>query len=290
MRKPLLALGLILLVALTACTPKQEEILIPDNQAPPDATVPDIVVESYVNRSYISLLGRKADEQEFEAAVTRLRLNNLSLSDREAFLNTIIGTDEYYQNLFDVGRSQYLNSIDTSEIADQVFLFGLLLQDPSYQAVWDELEKERDRMVLLLECPSELMAGNIDLVEVHRRMGYNYIYDQINMGTQNFVISMFQNFLLRYPTVGELEDGETMVDGFPAQIFLESGRNKADFVRIFFESKDYYEGQVRDVYSRFLFREPDTQEMAELSLDYKNTGDYPGMLIAVLGSDEFVGI
>ena len=128
MRTPLYALGFAFLLAMIACTPKQEEILVPDNQAPPDETVSDIVLESYVNRAYISLLGRKADEVEFPAAVTQLRLNNVSQADREAFLNGIIGSDEYYNNLFDVGRSQLLNSVDTSEISDQIFIFNLLRQ------------------------------------------------------------------------------------------------------------------------------------------------------------------
>lgn len=290
MRTPLTALSFVILLALIACTPKQEEVLIPDNQAPPDGTISDIVLESYVNRAYISLLGRKGDETEFNAAVTQLRLNNVSQADREAFLNGIIGSDEYYVNLFDVGRAQLLNSLDTTDISEQVLLFDLLLTDPQYQDIWPVIIEERGRLVLLLEIPDELIAGNIDLVEMHRRMVYNYVYDQINMGTQNFVISMFQNLLLRYPTAAELEDSETMVDGFPSQIFLESGRNKEDFIRIFLESSDYYEGQVRDIYSRFLFREPDTQEMESLSLDYKNNGDYAALLVAVLSSDEFVGL
>lgn len=290
MRTPLFALGFAFLFALIACTPKQEEVLIPDNQAPPDGTISDIVVESYVNRAYISLLGRKADEVEFPAAVTQLRLNNLSQSDREAFLNGIIGSDEYYNNLFDVGRAQLLNSIDTSEIGEQIFLFNLLLQDPQYQALYPTLIEERDRLQEILTIVPQLKAGTIDEVEMHRRMVHNYIYDQINMGTQNFVISMFQNFLFRYPTDAELADSEMMVDGFPSQVFLESGRNKEDFIRIFLESADYYEGQVRDVYSRFLFRDPGTKEMESLSVSYKGSGDYAALLVAVLSSDEFVGL
>ena len=32
------------------------------------------------------------------------------------------------------------------------------------------------------------------------------------MGTENFVVAMFQHFLLRYPTDSELESAKDMVD------------------------------------------------------------------------------
>lgn len=264
--------------------------MVPDNTLPPDGTISNIVVESYVNRAYISVLGRKAEPDEFASAEVTLRADNLSPTNREAFLQTIIGTDEYYDNLFEVGRSLYMNSIDTTDIQDQIFLFGLLLQDPQYADIYPVIIDERNRMELVLDIPADLKSGSLNVVEMHNRLIYNYIYDQINMGTQNFVISMFQNFLLRYPSGEELENSELMINGFPSQIFLESGRDKMDFMRIFFESGDYYEGQVRDAYSRFLFREPDTEEKESLSTEFKDTNDYAGLLITILSTDEYIGL
>lgn len=290
MRTSKIALGsLLLLLILLSCN-KQKEVLVPDNTLPPDGTISNIVVESYVNRAYISLLGRKAEPDEFESAEVVLRADNLSQANREAFLGTLIGTNEYYDNLFEVGRALYLNSIDTVDIQDQIFLFNLLLQDPQYQDIYPVLNDEISRMQLVLDIPTDLKNGSIDEVEMHNRLIYNYVYDQINMGTQNFVISMFQNFLFRYPTGEELANSELMVNGFPSQIFLESGRSKLDFMRIFFESGDYYEGQVRDVFSRYLFREPDTEEMETLSNQYEDTGNYEDLLETVLSTDEYIGL
>lgn len=285
----MIALGCLALLLVMSCS-KQKEVLVTDNTAPPDATISQITVESYVNRAYISVLGRKADPTEFSASEAMLRANNLSQENRETFLESILGTEEYYYNLFDVGRSLVLNAVDTISFVEQVALFNLLLQDPQYQDLYPILTDERDRMQLVLDIPRNLIAGSIDEVEMHRRMAHNYVYDQFNMGTQNFVISIFQNFLLRYPTSDELVRSELMVDGFPSQIFLESGRSKIEFLDIFFASGDYYEGQVRDVFSRFLFREPATEEIETYSIAYRNSRDYGAMLKAVLSLDEYIGL
>ncbi len=290
MRTTKIALGsLLLLFVLFSCA-KQKEILVPGNTPPPDGTVSNIVVESYINRAYISLLGRKAGPDEFASAEVILRMENLSQNSREAFLATLIGTDAFYDNVFEVGRALYLNSVDTVEIQDQVLLFNLLLQDPQYQDIYPQLTAERDRLQLVLDIPSALKDGSLDMIGMHKRLAFNYVYDQINMGTQNFVISMFQNFLFRYPSGEELNNSELMVNGFSSQIFLESGSGKDSFVRIFFASGDYFEGQVRDVFSRYLFREPDAGDLGSLSIQYRNTLDYFQLLITALSSDEYIGL
>ncbi|HHG85288.1 MAG TPA: hypothetical protein ENJ82_11130 [Bacteroidetes bacterium] len=280
---------LFLLLALVSCR-KTEEIVIRDNTAPPDYTVADVTLESYINRSYISLLGRKPTDAEFATGLTQLRLNNVSQSNRETFLDGVFSNPYYPNRLFDVGRSLYLNGSDTTEFQEFIDIFEVLLQDTQYQAVWPEIREEISKMQRVLDIPLDLGNGSIDIVEMHRRLCYNYVYDQINMGTQNFVVSMFQNFFFRYPTVAELEAGETMVDGFNAIILLQTGQTKVDFIAIFLRSKDYAEGQVRDVFTRFLFREPMTEEMERLSIQFVNNWDYEALLKAVMTTNEYVGL
>ena len=282
-------LSLVVLLSWTSCN-KQEEILVNDNTAPPDYTVDDVVVESYVNRSYISLLGRKPDPAEASSASTTLRQNNLSTANREAFLNGLLGRPAYFERQYDIGRSLYLNSVDTTAINDEIFTLDIVLSDPQYSAIWPLLEIEKDKLLELLEIPDELTNGNIDMPEMHRRLVFNLVYDEINMGTQNFVVSMYQNFLFRYPTASELAAGELMVDGFTSTVFLENGRNKEDFLAICFGSGDYYEGQIRDIYTRYLFREPTAEELESLSVTYKANGDYQAIVRTVLASDEYAGL
>jgi hypothetical protein len=282
-----LLFGLLLLAA--ACK-REEEVLIPDNIAPPDRTVEDVVVESYITRVYISLLGRKADDNEAAAAKTQLRGGNFSLSARADFVDGLTVGSEYQYRLYDLGRYELLDGADTTSIREQRDVFSLLLTQPQYQAFWAALTIERDRLNDVLSIPGALTSGSIDRFEMHRRFSTNYFFDQINMGTQNFVIAMFQEFLFRFPTDAERIQGERMVDGFSSTSFLESGRNKEDFIRILLSSGDYAEGQVRSVFLRMLYREPSVQEVELLTPSYKDTGDYRALLRNVLSSDEFAGL
>jgi hypothetical protein len=110
------------------------------------------------------------------------------------------------------------------------------------------------------------------------------------MGTENFVRATYENFLFRYPTEYELEQAKTMVDGFNSILFLENGNSKDDFLDIFFDSDDYYESRARDLYNKYLFREPDSEEMVEGAILYKQSDDYKLLQKSILTMDEYVGI
>ena len=118
----------------------------------------------------------------------------------------------------------------------------------------------------------------------------NGFYDEINMGTENFIVSMFQNFINRYPSISELQSGKTMVDGGNASIFLVSGNKKADFINIFLESDEYFTGQTNILFNRYLFRAPTSEESINFSLDYINTQDYQLLQSRILSTNEFIGL
>ena len=278
------------MVTLLFSCKKDEFIHIPDNTAPPDTTIAQITIENYVNRCYIGLLGRKADNTEFSLAVGQLSTAKFTISSRQSFVDGITSKTDYSWNLFNLGKSKYLSGLDTADVNETIFLFDILLNDPGYQAIWPYLQTERAKLVLFLDIPGDLIAGNLSVKDMQRRMIYNYAYDQINMGTQNFVVSLFQHFLSRYPTADELSNSEKMVDGIPALVFLGQGKSKDDFLDIFFSSTDYYEGQVREVFNRFLYREPGATEEQSLSNEYRNTSNFKNLLKTVLSSDEYAGI
>lgn len=279
-----LAMGL-----LAACS-KEKEVIIPDNEAPPDATVSDVVLESYINRSYIILLGVQPDDAEMAQGKAVLRMHNVSEADRDAFLDQVIAQPGYAARMFDVGRSLLINATDTSEMRNELLLLDLILGDSAFIVYWEQAQQQKDQLLAVLAIPTDFAAGSLDMRGMHTRLVSNKIYDDINMGTQNFVLSVFQNLLDRYPTEAERAAAELMVDGFSSQIFLESGRNKADFISIFMHSRDYDEGQVRDLFKRYLYRTPTTEELETLSLAYRNSNDYQALQKAVMRKDEFVGI
>jgi hypothetical protein len=267
-----------------------DEVAIPDNAPPPDQTIENVTISNYVNRVYVSVLGREADSNEKNSGFNLLRQNNLSMSSRMQFLDQVFLESEYLPHLYEFARIELLNNLDTSEVTNFINIFTYLLADTNYAQVYDILEFEIDRLDSLRNIPPDLSNNVIGVEYMHRRCINNYFYDQINMGSQNFVVSTFQHFLNRYPTETELNQGKNMVDGTPAILFLESGQSKEDYLDIFFTSEDYYEGLAVNLYQRFLLRNPTSVEMGNAVQAFVSTHDFTQMQKSILATNEYIGI
>lgn len=278
-----------LCVGLSSCKKTIEET-IPNNTPPPDHTIANSVYENYVNKVYITVLGRKPSDTEFEQGKNILYKNYLSSDNRKEFVNGVLAKPGYYERNYTIIRNDFLNSLDTAEITTQKLIFSFFLTDTTYKPLWAALNYEIRRLDSLQKIPALFSATGINIIDVHQRAVNNYFYDQLNMGTENFVIACFQHFLFRYPTVAELAGGKTMVDGSSSALFLQSGKSKDDFIRIFFSSDNYYEGQVHDLFRKYVFRDPSSEEMSALSAAYKKSKDYKSLQCSVLILDEYVGI
>lgn len=285
----LLLLGILVLSALGSCT-KEELTTINGNVAPPDSTIASTIYTGYINKAYIALSGREPTSDELNNAMALLTENKLSVESRAEMIATIMTKEAYRSNLYLVAGDKLLNGYDTSEIQLYRGVLSNALQDSSLMFAWPQVQEQLTTLDLLLSIPQDVYSNQITVKEMYRRMANNYVYDQINMGSENFVLSIFDHFLLRYPTEAELREGVTMVDGFNALLFLTEGDSKSDFLDIFFNCNEYYEGQVRDLFQRHLFREPTDEELAQFTILFKNSDDFSTLQSAILSTDEYVGL
>jgi hypothetical protein len=278
-------LGLLLF----SCT-KKEEKLISGNTPPPDGTIPSSLRVSFINKSYIGLLGREPDASEFSSAQLQLESNNFSKESRKALINTILTNESFYDREFELYGNDLLNSTDTIAIHDMIFTFEFLLTSPAYMEQWPLIQIELDRLIALRDVPAGLKNGTVSIIEMQRRCIDNYFFDQINMGSLNFVIACFQHLLLRNPTEFEKTEGVKIVDGFSGILFLEIAESKVQFEDIFFASDDYYEGQVKLLFFRFLFRQPNSEEAAYYSTQYKSDNNFKALIAELLSTGEYAGL
>lgn len=292
MEKPLSKtpiLILLLVVLVTGC--QKDEIIIEDNTAPPDSTISTLILENYVAKCYISLLGRDPSETEEQTAVDLLRNAGMSVGSRKEMIDVILSDIEYRDKILEYNSIKLLNApFDTTEIQTQLFIYNSLLDDPQYAPFIDLIQDVIDKLETLADTPDDFRNGTIGMQEMHRRLVTNDIYDQINMGSFNFVLSLFNNFLFRDPTAEEHDAGITMVDGFVAVLFYETGNSKEECIDIFLSSDDYFEGQVRELYLRYLFREPSSEEQSYHAIRYRDSGNYDRLQKDILSTDEFAGI
>ncbi len=274
----------ILIITLVSCS-KYEIETISGNKPPDEVVVTTDMKEAYVNRLFITLLGRKATPDEFSSSLAILGLS-ATTEARGKLIDSIALQHEYLHQLYDIARADYLESVDTAVISadyDEAITAVMNATGNAREYWLDRVE----RIGALYRIPRQLDSNIIDIIEVHRRIVNNPYYDAINMGTENFVVSCFQNFLFRYPTNLELEQCSKMVDGFPASLFFQAGSSKQDYLNIFFDSDDYFEGQVFNLYRKYLFRSPLTSEAVVLMASYKNDKDYLNLQKEILSSDEY---
>ncbi|WNJ17792.1 hypothetical protein [Pontibacter sp. G13] len=279
-----------LAILLAACQPDPQIVIIPDNTAPPDLAVPTVLRENYVNKLFISLLGRKPEPFEFDEGLAILNQHEVSESDREELIGSILALPEYVQQVFETHRVEMLGSVDTNFLRLQVTILTEASQEPGnepYQALY---QAEIDRINGIRLAPQRMQAGTLSRIEFHRNCMDNPAFEEINMGNQNFVLAAFEYFLKRYPTENEAHQAISMMDGYSGILFGESGSTRSDFLEIFLHSDDYLEGQVLDIYADYLFRSPNSVEMAAATTQYRNDEDYEALLISILKTDEYLGL
>jgi len=284
--KKLLFLFSVLIIS--SCT-KIEDVIVGDNTLPPDFTIENTTIESYINKLYISVIGREPTDTEFSTDFDIFRSANLSQSSREIVIDGLLNKAEYYNNLFKLESEHLLLGADTADINQNIFILYILLSTAhGLDSIY--FTENLARMLKLQEVLPGLGNGTILNIEMHKRMVDNAFYDEINMGTENFVVSMFQNFMNRYPTLSELQSGKTMVDGGNASVFLVAGNGKGDFIDILFASGEYYTGQIGILFNRYMFRIPTSEESVNYSLDYKATNNYKEVQKRILSNNEFIGL
>jgi hypothetical protein len=284
--KKLLFLFSVLIIS--SCT-KIEDVIVGDNTLPPDNTIENTTIETYINKLYISTIGREPIEPEFTADFTTLREADISQESREIVIDGILNKDEYTNNLFKLECEHLLLGLDTADINQYIHVLTVLLETAhGLDSIY--FYENRERMVRLKEVLPGLGSGTISNMEMHKRMVNNNMYDEINMGTENFVISMFQSFFGRYPTASELENGALMVNDNNASVFFIPGNGKEDFINIFIESDEYYTGQTNILFNRYLFRDPTSEESINYSLDYINSQNYKLLQRRILSTNEFIGL
>ena len=265
-------------------------IIIDGNTPPPDSTIETAIVDNYINKLYISMLGREPSNSEFSTAKNILS-EAVSMESREQLIDIVQSNEDYYDNLFDIYRSDYLNGVDTVELREQyIEVYADLIENETDPIILDVYQLRYQNLLELYNLGDYLKNGIINTVEAHKKCVNNLVYDDINMGTENYIISMFQNFLHRYPTLAELNNATIMVDGEQANCFGVNGDSKSNFNDIFFNHYGYFEGVIIDTYIKLLLRHPNSEEVSFYTIKFMSDLSFKNLQKSLLASDEFLGV
>lgn len=281
---------------------KKDVIIIPNNNAPNYSEIPTILLENYVNRLYIDLIGREPLDDEMDNDVQFLRDNDVSILSRDSLISKlqfdtsyvpgdISYKNAYFNRLYGMVKVRMIEGASNAYIQNEmgIFLFFYEVDSISGNLIGAHNNLiNYYRLKDIISSESLFYNDSINIKEMYRRMINNSIYDQINMNTFNFVNAAFDNLLFRYPTQNEFNNSYSMIeDQIPNTVLGLSGANKEDFINIICNSREFYEGIIHWSYLTLLARVPTTIETDFLMNDFYITCDFHKLQRYIMKTDEY---
>lgn len=288
------------LFLLASC--KKDPTLVPDNEPPYYDEVSDVLIDNYINRIFIDLIGREPLDSEMINERQKMKDADLSVEAREELIvklmtdTTWIEGDTsymnaYYHRSYEITKVRLLEGVSSTEIYEIMgpLNFGITIDSINGDIFSMETKKAIVRKLkLLLKAEKDYMNGIINVNEFNGRMINNAVYDEINMNTFNLVNASFDNLLWRFPTQTEFWIGYNMIETNEAGIlFGQSGQNKDEYVELMTTSREFHEGMITWAYLTLLAREPSTVEKARLIQDFYDTKDFHTVLKEIMITDEY---
>jgi len=297
-----LLFGLGLLAILFSACQGGETVIVPDNNSPSYDGVPTIILENYVNRVYIDLLGREPLDTELERDISSLREGNLETPARENFVNmlqtseTFVEGDSsykqaYYQRFYELTKARMLEGVSDRDISSErgIFFFDAMRDSLNGNMVGYERNlAEAQKLQNILDSRKQYQEKSIEVNEVFARTLFNYFYDEINMNSINFIRACFNDLFFRFHTQAEFDASFQVIEyGLPGQIFGQSATDKKQYIDILVNSREFHEGMIRWAYQSLLAREPDASETESFMTDFISDKDFQKIQLAIMITDEY---
>lgn len=244
----------------SGCQP--DDIRFDNNPVPHYSGVPTVVVDAYLTRAYIDLIGREPLPAEMEAERLALRAGDLETEARLAMVNRLMGEDEshaeaYARKLRDDLSGRFLDGASQEGMIEEVeFQRFLALQDSLAGGfLYPYFHNLADRLERTVTAVDEFQTGEIPWREVNRRYCDNVVYDDLNMNSFNFVNATFDDLFGRYPTAAEFEQAYAAVEfSAPSLLFGELVEDKDSYLSVLVQDAEFDENAVRWWGERLLVR------------------------------------
>lgn len=270
----------------------RENVVVEGNQPPQHEAVATITIENYITKLHIDLIGLEPTEADLQQQVAFLKNNNLSIAARSTIIEDLQDQRAYYQQFWNRTAADLLDGITDPEIQDQINTFLFIIQQSLANGdtlVAYSFEAEVEKLSDVLAATTDWQQETIDIRQFFQRFTLNYFYDQINMGSENFVIACFENLLGRLPTATELSNSVTMVDGFPSQVLRVDGNDKIEFTQILVNSGEFFERLVIRTYAQLLNRVPTAGELVQGIAEVSSSYSVKTLQLNILTSSTYAG-
>lgn len=288
----LIFIGLFLLAG---CKP--EEIYVEGNTPPTYTDIPTLRVEQYVNSVFIDMLGRAATDEERAGYVSQLESAGNSIAARKAFVSQLQSnsatSSEFFYKLYTDLKGRYLNSSTDASIQEEFTTLAYIAHNDSLQGNYliSQLEwVEANKVLAVLNIPTNMRLNGLAFNDACRIMMFNSIYDDLNMGTFNFVNASFDQNFFRYPTQSEYSSVYNAIEVNVSGVFFgQTISSKQDYLDVLIHSNEFYEGAIRWMYRSYMSRDASDNEVYTQLDMMAETNGYLTIQQNIFSSDEYAG-
>jgi hypothetical protein len=297
-------MGVALMGVLVSCKKEPETVTFSGNSIPPYDEVSTILVENYVNRIYIDLIGREPNDNEMAQETAALEAGGLSATVRGNLIDKIMNNEAfiegdssykhaYHQKFYEDQKARFLNGASENEMYEMFYLYYFISVQDSLAGntlAYELTRAEANKMRAAIESNRHLRLGTIDCKEMCRRMCFNVLYDEINMNSFNYINATFDDLFFRYPTESELEEAYDPVEfNGSGYLFGTVINSKEDYLNVLLNDDEFREGMIRWAFSSLLGREAQTVEVYNLLEVYGTEHNIKGVQKSIMMTDEYAG-
>lgn len=290
-------------LVLASCK-KEESVTFSDNTIPDYNAVPTIIVQNYVNRLFIDLIGREPTDAEMDTEVDALKAANLSNASRISLITKLMSDnnlnstgssykENFYTKFYNDQKGRFLNGTSEADLYDDYYRMRSIAQLDSMNG--NELGYqvnmlEANKVKAAIDSRTDLMNGTIQCNQMCLRMMFCVTYDDINMGTFNFINASFDNSLGRFPTEAEMNSAYSAVDNnISGELFGTVISTKIDFLNVLTTSTEFKEGLVRWMVNSLLARDASSAEAVAFMNMLGSNFNFIAVEQYILSSDEYAG-
>lgn len=293
-----------MVLSLTLFYSCRKETVVPGNEVPNYSEISTLLIENYVNRIYIDLIGREPLDTEMVAEVAFLRAADLSMEARTSIIEKlqfdttyVFGdssyTRAYYKRFYELAKARVIEGASDQEIQEKVSELETQIMRDSINEDWAAYERhqrELKKLTNIFAAEDQYREGTIGIDTVFARLINNDIYDFINMNTFNFVNASFDNLLYRYPTQSEFDRAYDIIENNQSQIlFGVSASNKDEYVDVLVGTREFHEGCVIWAYQTLLARFPNSNETFGAMQDFYGSKNFQKVQKDIMITDEYAG-
>jgi hypothetical protein len=302
---------LVVFVSIVGCKKETETVVFSNNNIPAYSEVPTILVENYVNRVYIDLIGREPTDIEMSSDVTALESADLSADARIALVQKLMNSEvyiegdssyshAYHQKFYDDNKARFLDGMSEGEVVEQYQLYyGISVQDSlaGNMLAYEVNRNEANKVKAVIDSKYLLRTEEIMVDDMCKSMCYNVIYDNLHMNTFNYINATFDDLFFRFPTDAELDEAYEPIEQAPSSedpdltgyLFGEVFSNKDEYINVLTRTAEFSEGMIRWAYQSLLSREPTSAEVYFLLPTFNNGQNIKAVQQSIIIGDEYAG-